>query len=360
MTDDMIDVRQLPGATVTEMVRGRGYFPVVATPDGKECAVVLRSGAGHVGLGGRLDLVCSRDEGATWEAPQTIVDSELDDRNPAWGFAPDGTLVLAYHWQGSYDEEGRWTPEMGRVHTRTIRSRDCGRTWEDDRPLDFSALDGASPFGKIRGDEDGTLYMPIYGDHKVPDLKGYVEVEPADSPTYLLRSRDGGRTWGDPVLVALGLNEADVLFLPDGDWLFVSRSERGAALYSCRSSDRGETWGEVQQVTSEHEHPPDLTLLSNGCVLLLFGCRNPPFGVQGLISCDGGRSWDARRLLLADDLPGRDIGYPSTVRLDSGRLVTVYYSAGNTENPHEFDRAVDVFARAICYDEETLLSACGA
>ena len=97
---------------------------------------------------------------------------------------------------------------------------------------------------------------------------------------------------------------------------------------------------------------------SGGEVLLTFGCRNAPFGVQGLLSRDGGRSWGDRRLRYADDLPGFDIGYPSTVRLGNGRLVTVFYSAGTPEQPSNTYEAVNAFCRAVCYDEEALLKAC--
>ena len=357
MADTTIDIRQLPNTTIDYVVRGQGYFPVIVPLGGQEVLVMLRGGAGHMGIKGRLDVVRSSDGGQTWEPPLTVANSERDDRNPAFGVARDGTLILAYHWQGCYDEEGAWVPEMKRVDTRIVYSRDRGRTWIDDALLDFTPLNGASPFGKIRCDAEGTLYMPIYGGPVLPGLEGFVQLGSATGPTYLLRSRDHGRTWGDPILVALGLNEADLLLLPEGDWLFAGRSEEGGALHTCRSSDQGRTWGDLQQVTEDREHPPDLTLLSNGYVLLCFGRRNPPYGVQGLISRDQGRSWDTRRLVFADDLPGRDIGYPSTVRLDNGRMITVFYSAGTSEQPHVFDGALNVFCRVVCYDEEALLAA---
>jgi len=357
---DFIDVRTLPGTAVTDVVRDQGYFPVIAGLGGSECVVALRGGAGHIGLNGHLDAVRSTDGGATWEAPVTIVDSERDDRNPALGLAADGALILAYHWQGSYDADGKWAPDSRQVDTKVVCSRDGGRTWDGDRLLDFTPINGASPFGKVRCDGDDTLYMPIYGGGPaLPGLTPGVTTGDATCPTYLLRSTDNGATWTDPILVALGLNEADLLILPDGDWLFAARSEKHgeAAIYTCRSADSGATWSDLQKVTSSSEHPPDLTLLGGGDVLLNFGCRNPPYGVQGLLSRDRGRTWEDRCLLYADDLPGTDIGYPSTLRLDSGRLVTVYYSAGTPEQPNNTYEATDAFCRAICYDEEAILNA---
>ena len=356
-----VDIRDLPGTTVTDVVRGQGYFPVIAGLGGQECVVVLRGGAGHMGLGGRLDSVRSTDGGTTWEAPVTIVDSERDDRNPALGVAADSTLVLAYHWQGSYGADGKWDPDNRRVDTRLVYSGDRGGTWHGDTLLDFTALNGASPFGKIRRDEEGVLHMPIYGGGPaLPGLTPGVRTGDANSGTYVLRSTDNGVRWSDPILVAVGLNEADLLVLRDGEWLFAARSEKRdeQAIYTCRSADGGSTWTDLQKVTDRSEHPPDLTLLAGGDVLLTFGCRNAPFGVQGLLSRDRGRTWGDRRLLFADDLPGTDIGYPSTVRLDNGRLITVFYSAGTPEQPSNAYEAVSAFCRAVCYDEEAVLSAC--
>lgn len=82
----------------------------------------------------------------------------------------------------------------------------------------------------------------------------------------------------------------------------------------------------------------DLTLLSNGAVLLWFSVRSAPNGkaaVQGLLSFDQGRSWSTRRLTLTDDLPRPYSTYPSTARLGDGMLCTVYYQAGTEEKSQD-------------------------
>jgi hypothetical protein len=369
---DRLDIRELPGAFEARVTDGQGFFPVIAALGDDRLLVVLRGGAGHVGRAGRLDVVCSDDGGRSWSPPLTVADSEQDDRNPALGVAADGMLTLAYHWQGSYDADGRYAPSLNRQATRVVRSTDGGGAWCDDRLLDFAPLNGASPYGKIR-DVGGVLYMPIYtgsgaepaaagriGGHEEP-----VRIEPATSATCLLRSADGGRTWGDPSLVALGLNEADFLVLPDGTWLFAGRSEKRdeQAIYICRSIDgggrsaAGRSWTLQGRVTEAMEHPPDLTLLGNGWVLLTFGYRRPPYGVQGILSRDGGRTWDATRLVFADGLPNGDCGYPSTARLPSGRLVTAYYAAGLPGEAHDSYSTRGAYCHAVGYDETALIRA---
>lgn len=351
-----LDIRALPGTTITDVVAGQGYFPVIACLGGRELLVVLRGGAGHIGLGGRLDVVRSTDGGETWGETLTVADSERDDRNPAMGVAPDGAIVLAYHWQGCYTDDGRWDPSIKRTDTRVVRSTDRGHTWTGDALINYAPVNSASPFGKIRP-IDGVLHMPIYTGPTLGETPDTVRVAPATTPTYLLRSADNGVTWGDPTLVALGLNEADFLALPDGDLLFAARSEAPeAAIYTLKSSDRGRTWRLLGRVTASSEHPPDLTLLGNGWVLLTFGHRHEPYGVQGLLSKDGGETWNARRLVYDDALPGTDIGYPSTARLDDGRLVTVYYTAGTPEKPWETYIATQAACKAVCYDEQAIIA----
>jgi len=355
-----LDVRTLPGAFTAYTVRGQGYFPVITGLGGQELAVVLRGGAGHVGVAGRLDVVRSSDGGRTWTAPVTAADSERDDRNPAFGVAPDGTLILAYHWQGSYNEKGEWDTSLNRQDTRIVYSSDRGKTWRDDGFLAFPALNGASPFGKILT-HGKAMYMMLYAGPTIGVAPTTFRVGPATTPTYILKSTDNGCTWTDPVLVAVGLNESDLVILPDGVWLFAARSEQEGeqAIYLCRSDDEGRTWHLAGRITEQAEHPPDLTLLGNGWLLLTFGHRHPPYGVQGIVSRDGGITWDNRRLILDDGLPGGDSGYPSTIRMENGRLVTVYYTAGTREKQWEIYTAVDASCKVVGYDEKTLIEAFG-
>jgi len=357
---NVVDVRLLSGSSKHTVVTGQGYFPVIAATKSDDLLVVLRGGAAHMGLGGRLDAVRSADGGVTWTKPITIADSERDEINPALGFNADGVAILGYHWQGSYDEEGKWEAGRGPTNTRVVRSGDGGVTWSEDLKLNWLPLNGTSPFGKIRRNSEGTLYMPAYGgSHPLGAGGGTPRIGPATCPTYLLRSNDGGDTWTDPLTVAVGLNEADLLMIDENDWLFDARSEDRdeQAIYTLRSTDRGQSWSDPVRVTEGKEHPPDLTLLSNGAVLLTYGRRHPSYGVEGKISLDRGHTWSDSTIVFATDLPGTDIGYPSTARLSDGHLVTVYYRAGTVETPNDGYTALDVSCIAVRYTEAELLSA---
>ena len=352
--DKYIDIRQLPGSKEVYIVKEAGYFPVLAVTSEREVIAVLRSCAGHVGIEGRLDVVRSEDGGDSWLDPIVVADSDRDDRNPALGIAKSGMIVLAYHAQGSYDADGKFAPSLKNVDMYVTRSHDGGITWEEPYLLNFEPLRPHSAYGKILTLPDGTLLMPIYGQATgVLDCEADVQSQ-SGCLSYLLRSEDEGLTWDEPSVVGADLNEAAYLLLPNGELLGVLRSnDSEQALYACRSTDAGYTWTEPQRITKPREHPADLLLLSNDYILLTFGHRHPPYGVQGMISRDGGHTWDEKRLLFCDDRPGSDCGYPSSVRLPNGRIITAYYSAGEHQDSYRGDGA---FAKALVYDEAQLLA----
>jgi len=269
------------------------------------------------------------------------------------GIAKSGTIILAYHEQGSYDADGKFAPGLKNVDMHITRSHDGGITWTEPHLLNFEPLKPHSAYGKIVTMPEGKLLMPMYGQATgVLDCESGVQSQ-SGCLSYLLRSTDEGLTWGDPSVVGTDLNEAAYLLLPDGDLLGAHRSnDPEQSLYACRSSDDGYTWTKPQRIAGPREHPADLISLSNDHILLTFGHRHPPYGVQGMISRDGGHTWGEKRLLFCDDRPGKDCGYPSSARLPNGRIITTYYSAGDHQDLYRGDGA---FAKAVIYEESQVL-----
>ena len=98
----------------------------------------------------------------------------------------------------------------------------------------------------------------------------------------------------------------------------------------CESSDGGRTW------TTPHPIgvwglPSHLLRLRDGRLLMTYGYRRAPFGNQARVSEDHGRTWSAP-VTISDDGVGGDLGYPSTVELPDGALVTVWYET-RTDSP---------------------------
>jgi hypothetical protein len=63
---------------------------------------------------------------------------------------------------------------------------------------------------------------------------------------------------------------------------------------------------------------------SAGALVMTYGYREKPFGQRVAISRDDGASWQGDWVLRADG-PDDDLGYPSTVELADGSLLTVCY-----------------------------------
>ncbi len=326
------DEQPPPGLARSAVVTGQGYFPVALRLQDGRIAVVLRGGAGHLGIKGRLDMVFSEDEGKTWSKPTLVVDTPLDDRNPALGQAKDGSLVVGFWRTANYDDQGKYNPKLEKpVDTWVTRSLDGGKTWSAPAGIDVSDIGWGSPYGRILTLEDGSMLMNIYGGPiRPPGTKAAAR----EDNSYLYRSTDHGQTWKRFALAgAKRFNETALLRLPAGKLLAAMRTTGPAEVWLTGSTDNGQTWSQPQKVTPGRVHPADLCLLPDNRVLLVTGYRVGPFGVRGLIGDkDGQFDWE-QRFLLVNDATNTDCGYPSSVVLKDGRVLTVYYAVGSKENP---------------------------
>ena len=89
------------------------------------------------------------------------------------------------------------------------------------------------------------------------------------------------------------------------------------------SSDGGKTWS-IPHGIGVWGLPSHLLALRDGRLLMTYGHRRPPFGNQARISSDEGGTWGEAMILSGDGIGG-DLGYPSTVELKDGSLLTVWY-----------------------------------
>jgi Neuraminidase (sialidase) len=324
------DAHHLGNSSRVTVVSGGGYFPVLIPLKSGELMAVLRGGAPHIGVKGRLDIVTSKDEGKTWSAPKTVVDSPGDDRNPALGQLKNGDIVLAYAILRGYDPGGSKLDPSERQADGVyiVRSGNGGKTWtKPERNESTHALlkkgGSLSPYGKIVQLPDGTALMSVY--YQFSDVRG--------NQDYVFRSHDAGKTWGDPVLIGEHYNDTGLLALPDGKVLAALRSETGGHVAIAASKDGGRTWSVPNQITRDKEHPGDLIRLKNGDILLTYGERNKPFGVEAIVSHDEGKTWDKNsKTVLADDAASTDCGYPSSVQLPNGNIVSIYYQVDDAHN----------------------------
>ena len=313
------------------VVSGQGYFPVALRLEDGRIGVVLRGGAGHVGIKGRLDMIFSSDEGKTWSKPTLVIDSPLDDRNPALGQANDGTLVIGYLRTANYDEQGRFNPGLHKpVTTWVTRSHDGGTTWSQSIPIDVSDIGWGSPYGKVLTMKDGTMLMAVYGG----PVRAPGEKATDTDNSYLYRSTDHGKTWKRYATPGPnGFNETALLRLASGKLLAAMRLQSRGEIWLAESGHDGKSWSEPKKLTPAAVHPADFLLLPDERVLLVTGYRAGPFGVRAMLD-DKKAIFDWKQsFVLVNDATSADCGYPSSVLLKDGRVLTVYYAVGSKDSP---------------------------
>jgi photosystem II stability/assembly factor-like uncharacterized protein len=335
-----LSVRDIPGAERVVALAGGGYFPTLLKLKDGSLGAVVRGGAPHVGVLSRLDWIRSWDGGRTWNFESTIVPAttEWDNRGSTAGQMADGTLVVGY-WENTQYTGYVFDPDRpgGAIRAYYVYSTDGGLTWSKKRPLDARPqCTGVNLYGRIITLPDGTALMPAYGSN--PTSKEH---------SVILRSRDHGRTWGDCSVIAEGFTEVSLARLPDGTLLAVMRG-RQQSVWQTSSTDQGRTWSDPVHLTKSRQMPADICVLRSGHLLLTYGNRIGGLAVGAMLSRDGGKTWDkdrrvvlARGALVIPKNQGSDTGYPSTVQLDDGTIVTLYYRLGNSSlSPAQQERCL--------------------
>lgn len=326
-----------------------GWPCITKTPIGELLTVFSGDRETHTCPYGKTQMIRSIDNGQTWSQPRTINDTPLDDRDAGIIALSDGTLLVRWFtvyspsghprlthqsWKDfvakiSEDDADRWTgPTLydqasGRRGHWLRRSTDNGKSWED--PIHVA---GTSPKPPIELD-DGRLLM--IGNN------GY-ERQQRTSAIVIEESHDNGRTWQVIADLPMFPDEEDgyvgephIVEAEPGRIVAMARYERRpyrddvCYLYQADSADGGRTWSEWHP-TSILGKPPHLFRLRDGRILVTYGFRHEPYGQRACISVDGGKSWDYdNEIILRDDAPNDDLGYPASVELDDGTILTVYY-----------------------------------
>lgn len=326
-------------------------WPTVARRANGELWVAWSGGReAHVCPFGQVVVMTSRDEGQSWTYPRVLLDSATDDRDAGVLETAKGTLLvttftsLAYEpylqkqaafselsdkgWKTagmSAEQFARWKAcharlsdegRKGDLGVWLVRSTDGGQTWSTRLPTVVN-----SPHGPIQLRDGRLLYAG----------KGLWTNE---KKIGVCESRDDGQTWqwlaeiptrpGDEVVK--GYHELHAVEANDGTIVAQIRNHNkanaGETLQS-ESTDGGKTWSEPHPI-GVWGLPSHLLRLRDGRLLMTYGHRRPPFGNQARISADSGKTW-GEAMIISGDGAGGDLGYPSTVELADGSLLTIWY-----------------------------------
>ncbi len=289
-------------------------FPDVCLVEEGELLVVYREGHSHVDASGRIMM--SRglmvEGSAKFSPPQVVVDTDLDDRDPSICQLANGTLLLSFF---------RLDIKRKCQVLALTRSDDGGRTWEPvlDIPVPNFPI-GLATSDAIVELPSGALLMPVYG-----------KLDTGEEGSFVLTSLDHGTTWSKIVPLALQehpiFEEPALCRLSTGRLVaFLRTDHKGLGyVYETHSDDDGDTW-EVPRRLNVWGYPPDVVEMKNGRLLLTYGYRQLPTGIRYCVSPpDADCSiWD-EQILRCDGHDEGELGYPASVELRDGTIVTVYY-----------------------------------
>jgi len=102
-------------------------------------------------------------------------------------------------------------------------------------------------------------------------------------------------------------------------------------LHIAVSEDDGRTFAPVEEIDGLWGSSPFHALrLNSGKVLVTYGYRRQPFGIRAKL-CDAELSdlATAEELILRDDAPNGDLGYPHSLQLADGTILVSYYISGD-------------------------------
>ncbi|MEZ5403734.1 MAG: sialidase family protein [Bryobacteraceae bacterium] len=313
------------------MIRQRATGHLLATYSGSREA--------HVCPFGRVEMVVSRDEGRTWSFPRVLMDTFIDDRDSGIVETGKGTLLVTTFTSLAYEKilaeaNGQWDParlERWKAVQRAttpelreslrgawmLRSTDGGLSWGTPYRVPVT-----SPHGPIAL-ANGRLLFP---GKRYPQEGGEIGV---------CESKDDGQTW----TWAASIPSRDGDHHRDYHELHgVETGEPGRLIVHVRnhnktndretlqseSLDNGRTWSKPRSI-GVWGLPSHLLRLKDDRLMMTYSYRRSPRGNHARISEDHGRTWSEPIVLSSDGIG--DLGYPSTVQLEGGGLVTLWYEA---------------------------------
>jgi photosystem II stability/assembly factor-like uncharacterized protein len=191
------------------------------------------------------------------------------------------------------------------------------------------------PFTDLEGPTDAPIQMPD-GSIVMGVIAYGLHGDAADKASVLLRSTDAGQTWkyvstiaDDPGGKLGGFVEPGIVRTKTGRIVAGLRNHGpDNAIWVTYSDDDGKSWAPVKK-TEMIGHPVDLIQLSDGRLMASYGVRTEharPEGVRACFSSDNGATWDIQtEVQIRNDFSNWDVGYPESLELPDGRVLTVYY-----------------------------------
>ncbi|MGI6279423.1 MAG: sialidase family protein [Acutalibacteraceae bacterium] len=319
--------------------------------NGKIAVVASGYRLSHVCPFGKTVISFSEDEGESYTIPAPVIDTVLDDRDGGiLAFGKGGVMVTSFNNATAFQES---------VIIKDMEARQGKKGIWDDYKLAYlrtvSPQEEAEALGShIRISKDfGTTFgelikSPVTSPHGPCELSdgtilwvgskfGKVNENENRIKSYKVNP-DGSFEHLGEIENIPGLYSAEpyAIELPGGKIICCIRAENENTFttYQSESYDKGRTWTKPRRILNDKDGAPTHILrLSSGVLIATYGYRVSPFGIMAMFSTDEGETWDTNHEIYNNNGVSADIGYPSTVELMDGSLLTVFYCHPRSEMP---------------------------
>lgn len=364
-----IEILELPRSILSNPDSFHNYFAwptVVRLADGNLMTVASGYRLRHVCPFGKCVASYSFNEGKTWTRPAPIIDTPLDDRDGGVAVAEKRVIVTSFN--NTTKMQRSWNNDKTQAYYHAKREEyveaylDKVDTTDAEEKYHGAVYtiseDGGYTFGPIKKCPVTAPHGPaVTADGEFLYVGRGFNLELKDFEKQILcykTNNEGdfvfvGKVPDPPVEESLHLCEPHAIVLPSGKIIvhirvekigIKSHDEKVFTIYQSESTDGGKTFTQPHQILSRlGGAPAHLLLLSDGRLLSTYGYREKPYGIRAMISADGGESWETDLVLHADEVDG-DIGYPATVELKNGNLLTVFYAHPEKGAPCEIRQII--------------------
>ena len=312
-----------------------GWPSVCRLKNGRLAMVASGFRRKHVCPFGKTVISYSEDEGQTWTLPAPVIDTLMDDRDGGIiAFGESSVIVTSFNndiafqrksaanyasnatFYNSYLDLVEKFEDWDKYLGSTFRiSHDNGITFGEIKNLPVSCPHGPAEM------PDGTLF---YVGHKFDlfnvdgNYLNCYKIYPDGTYEFMCEIENVGEN-----LVSC---EPHAIVLKSGKILVHIRVERNGhfTIYQCESVDGGKSFTKPHRLLDIRGGAPAHLIQDGDTVISAYGYRNDPYGIRAMFSKDEGETWETDQVII-DDAPNSDLGYPSSVVLNDGSILTVFY-----------------------------------
>ncbi len=323
-----------------------GWPTIERTKDGRIAVACSGFRLEHICPFGKAIICYSSDEGKTFTSPEAVIDTVLDDRDAGLcAFGESGLIITSFnnsvefqrncccreHLQECYDYLDTVSDEAEKeaLGSEFRMSFDNGKTWGK-----IFRSPVTSPHGPIETKDGRILWMGVAFSSE-GNIKNAVQLWEIhkDGTMDFVGSVENATENG----ISLNSYEPYMIELDNGTLICHIRIERGEPRYfttfQSESFDGGKTWTAPHALLARKGGAPaHIVKHSSGVLISACGYREEPYGIRLMLSADNGKTWQTD-IVLYDEGADDDLGYPATVELKDGKLLTVFYAHEKENSP---------------------------